>query len=360
MIYKDSVFSIGSTGIIGSKYLQIDQGHPAAGVLPPESQVEGQNPVDIQKALTEALNSLQRLLGDLNGPPGSQNNLAKNINATVANLRDLTANLDDMIADTKPAMTGSLNRLDDITRKLDALLAKTNEMMAAVNNEKGPVGALLHDEKMKTDMKETMANVKEAAGTAKDVLGRINQFRVWWNFDYRYEAALKGGRTDIGLKISPRDGRYYYVGASNLSSPSDVPRGVDFQRKNTVDALLGFTNDWWDIGVGVLRSAGGGRVRVRPLPDTPYLRKVSLVAEAYDFGRNRVVNGKLLDHPVYAVGTLAQVNKYVAVGARLEDMQEVSRGQAWLNVMWEDKDIAYLFGMMSFGAAGTKGRSKQQ
>lgn len=359
VIWKDAIFSIGSTGIIGSKYLQIDQGHPSAGPLPPDSQVDGQDPVSIEKALTKALASLQTLLGDLNGPPGQEGKLAKNIHATIDNVRSLTANLSDMMTDAKPAVTASLQRMDDITAKLDKLLEQTNQMMASVNQSKGPVGALLNDQDMKQDIKQTVADVREAAGTAKDVLGRLTQFRVWWSYDWRYEHALKGGRTDIGLKISPREGRYYYAGGSSLASPSDDTRGIDYQRKNTVDALLGWDGKGWDIGVGVLRSGGGARLKLTPFQGQPYLGKISVVGEAYDFGRNRVVNSRRLDHPILSAGVVAQVHKFVGLGARVEDMQEVSRYQTWLNVTFEDKDVAYLLGMVSFGAAGTKGRSKK-
>ena len=346
--------------MIGSKFLQIEQGHPSAGPLPPDSQVVGQDPVSIEKALTKALASLQTLLGDLNGPPGEQGKLAKNIHSTIQNVRSLPANLNDMMTDAKPAVTASLQRMDDITAKLDRLLEQTNQMMASVNQSKGPVGALLNDQEMKQDIKQTVADVREAAGTAKDVLGRLTQFRVWWSYDWRYEHALKGGRTDIGLKISPREGRYYYVGGSNLSSPTDESRGIDYPRKNTVDALLGWDSKTWDVGVGGLRSGGGGRLRLTPFAGKTYWGKVSVVGEAYDFGRNRVANGRRLDHPMLAVGAIAQVHKFVGLGARVEDLQEVARYQTWLNVAFEDKDVAYLLGMVSFGAAGTKGRAKSK
>jgi hypothetical protein len=32
---------------------------------------------------------------------------------------------------------------------------------------------------------------------------------------------------------------------------------------------------------------------------------------------------------------------------------------AWANVKWEDQDVAYLFGLATFGAEGSKGRSKK-
>ncbi|MBI5201218.1 MAG: hypothetical protein HY925_06500, partial [Elusimicrobia bacterium] len=153
---------------------------------------------------------------------------------------------------------------------------------------------------------------------------------------------------------------YYYVGGSNLSSPSDDARGIDYQRKNTVDALLGWDGKGWDVGVGVLRSGGGGRLKLTPFYDKPVLGKVSVIGEAYDFGRNRTVEGRRLDHPILAAGVFAQLHKFVGLGARVEDMQEVARYQTWVNVAFEDKDVAYLLGMVSFGAAGTKGRSKSK
>jgi hypothetical protein len=53
------------------------------------------------------------------------------------------------------------------------------------------------------------------------------------------------------------------------------------------------------------------------------------------------------------------VNKYAGVGARVEDIPTVKRVMSWVNINWEDQDIAYLFGLATFGAAGTKGRSQK-
>jgi len=361
-VYRDAVFSIGSTGIIGSKFLQIDQGKPSSGILPPGSTVRGEAAVSIEKALAKALGSLQELLGGLNGEEDKQGALAKNLNATIANVRGLTANLAEMMADTKPAMTRTLNRMDDITAKLDSILARTDEMMAAINSAKGPVGAMLHDEKMKNEVKETVTSLKETAGSVKDILGRVTQFRVFWNYDWRYEHAIRASRGDIGLKIYPSGNRYYYLGGSNLGNNSDSNRyGVDYAKKNTVDGLLGFDWRFVDFGVGVLRSGGGARVSLKPFAEAAneMVKSVRLIGEGYDFGRNRVVEGRSFNKPHLNVAAQFRPHKLIGLGARIEDLREVSRYQSWVNVSFEDKDIAYLFGMVSFGAAGTKGRSKK-
>jgi virulence factor Mce-like protein len=359
-VYNDAEFTIGSTGIIGSKYLAIDQGHSSAGVMPPGTVVRGTDPISIEKSLTQALGKLEKLLDGFN-KEGPRGNLTDNLRETVANVRDMTANLNDLIATTKPKLTKALDRTDDITEKLDALLEKSNVMMAGLSTDKGAIGALLHDEKVRDDVKQTIADVKEAAGTAKDVFGRITQFRVFWNYDWRYDSLARTSHSDVGLKIYPREGRYYYGGVANVANLNDAPRGhqPDYTQPNRVDALIGWETGPMDVAVGVIRSGGGVRATYTPFVKDTVWGRFSLQAQAYDFGRNRIVNGKTLDHPNYDVGLLARLNKYVGLGARIEDIAETKRVMSWANVRWEDQDVAYLFGLATFGAAGTKGRSKK-
>lgn len=356
--HGEADFLIGSTGIIGSKYLQIDQGNPAFGEVKAEETVIGTDPVDIQKALTRVVDSLTTLLNDVNkeGPRGS---LASNLKETVANMREMTANLNDLIETTKPNMEKAMARADQITDKLDKLLAQSNQMMTGLSTDKGAIGALLHDEKVKNDVKETVASVKEAAATAKDVFGRITQFRVFWNYDWRYDGLIRGSHSDAGLKIYPREGRYYYAGISNAANVSDANRrGTDFTQPNRVDGLMGWERGPFDVAVGAIRSAGGARVTLTPFYKDSFGKRFSVVAQAYDFGRNRTINSRKFTHPEYDFGIMGRINKWFGVGGRVEDVQETKRGMVWGNVTFEDQDIAYLFGMATFGAAGTKGRSK--
>ena len=359
-IYKDAQVSIGSTGIIGSKFLQIDQGHSSAGVYPPGSVIKGIDPVSIEKELTQTLDKLQAMMDDLTkeGPRGS---LTHNLRDTVANVRDMTANLNDLIATTKPKLESAMGRTDDITKKLDDLLAKSNTMMAGLSTDKGVVGALIHDEKVKDDVKETIADVREAANTAKDMLGRVNQFRVYWNYDWRYDSVAATSHSDIGLFIYPRENRYYYVGGSNLANVSDAPRSghqPDYTQPNRIDGLLGWQMGAFDAAVGVIRSAGGARVTYTPGYKDPFWSRFSLVGQGYDFSRNRNIEGYQFNKPEFDAGLVARVQKYVSVGARVEDIIQRPRFMTWGKVLWEDKDVAYLFGLATFGAAGTKGRSK--
>ena len=371
-IYKGAQFTVASTGIIGSKFLAIEQGSLSRGVIEAGATVPGEDPVMLEKAMTKALGSLESMLGELNakGPRGS---LTENLRDTVANVRELTANLNDLIETTKPGLEKAIDRTDAITSKLDELLAKSNQMMAGLSTDKGAVGALLHDPKVREDVKETITSVKEAASTAKDVFGRITQFRTWWNLDWRYEHMIRTSHADVGLKISPRPGRYYYVGAANLGNVNDAtPHGTDYAQPNRVDGLLGFEGSlfgkgpYFDLAVGSLRSSGGARLTVTPFytkpvgAKEPFGNRFSVMAQGYDFGRRRSFSGRMFTHPHYDFGILARLTKWLGIGARVEDVQEVPRYQTWANVMFEDQDVAYLFGLATFGAAGTKGRAKSK
>jgi hypothetical protein len=158
----------------------------------------------------------------------------------------------------------------------------------------------------------------------------------------------------------PRENHYYYLGGSNLMNISDQTRSnQDYAQPNRVDGLLGFVWGPLDFAVGSIRSAGGFRATVTPFYNHPIGSKLSLVAQGYDFGRNRTFNSKKFDKPVWDFGFMARINKFFGIGGRVEDVKMIKRYQTWANVTFEDKDLGYLFGIATFGAAGAKGRSKK-
>jgi phospholipid/cholesterol/gamma-HCH transport system substrate-binding protein len=356
-IFKDAHFRVGSTSIIGSKFLQIDQGHASAGVIERGSSVMGEDTEPLERLMADALKSVQDLLGDLKGSVGKHAPLMENLTASVKNMREMTANMNDLMADVKPHLEKSLERSEAISAKLDQLLARTNDLMAKLNSSTGTVGALVSDPAMKDEVKETVTNLRDASVSAKDILGRFGQYRVYWNFTARNEPAARATKGDAGLRIVPRPGRYYYIGASNLGSTSNTALGVDYEQKNTIDALLGFDGDWWDVFGGAVRSSFGVGARLRPFYWDPILGRLSFFAQGYDFGRNRTILGRSFDKPVYDAGIEAQIHRFVTIGARVQDIAEVRRYETTANLSFEDKDVAYLFGLVTFAGSGAKSQA---
>lgn len=344
-IYRDARFLVGSTSMIGSKFLQIDQGHIAAGRLKAGDRVAGDDALPLDRALSKAVTSLQKMVEDING----EGRLARDINDVMQNLREITANVNDLVANSQPHAEKVVERLDSITAKLDAMLDKTDAIVDKVNRGEGVAGALVSDQKMKADVTEAVSNIRDASVSVKEALGRVGGFRTYLKWDYKYEPNAHSSKNNFGIKIYPREKRYYYLGAANMINTKDTARGVDYEVMNTVDAQLGWEVGNFDLYAGVLRGSGGAGARWAPFLNSRWDR-IAFLVEGSEFTRNRDIKGRLFNKPRYDAGVEAKVNKYISAGARLNDMLETKRLNLTTRLIFEDKDIAYLFGFASLGA----------
>lgn len=344
-IYRDARFLVGATSMIGSKFLQIDQGTPAAGRLRPGDKVVGDDALPLDRAIGKAVTSLQKMVEDING----EGRLARDLNEVMQNLKDITANVNDLVANSQPHAEKVAERLDSITAKLDAMLDKTDAIVEKVNRGEGVAGALIGDTKMKADVAEAVSNIKDASVSVKDALGRVGGFRTYLKWDYKYEPVSHASKNNFGVKIYPREGRYYYLGGANMVNIKDSIHGTDYETLNTVDAQLGWERGPFDLYAGVIRGAGGAGVRWRPLMNSKWDR-LAVFAEGSDFSRDRHIKGRSFNSPRYDVGADVTVNKYVSAGVRLNDLAETKRLNYTTRVVFEDKDIAYLFGFATLGS----------
>ena len=61
---------------------------------------------------------------------------------------------------------------------------------------------------------------------------------------------------------------------------------------------MGFEKGPFDLAVGAIRSAGGARLTVTPFYKDDFGKRFSIVAQGYDFGRNRQFNGHDFTHRI--------------------------------------------------------------
>jgi len=344
-IYRDSRFLVGATSMIGSKFMEVDQGHAAAGVIEAGSTVRGENVMPLDRALSHAVDSLQQLIGDIRG----QGKLSSDLDAILTNLREVTANVNELVANGQPHAEKAMERLDGITAKLDSILDKTDSIVDKVNRGDGVAGALVSDPKMKSDVSSAITNLKDASASVKETLGRMNGFRTYLKWDFKYEPLAQSSKSDFGVKIYPRAGRYYYLGGANMLNTNDIAKGTDYETMNTIDAQLGWEVGEFDLYAGVVRGTGGSGVRWRPFMNSKWDR-VELLAEGSEFTRNRRIKGRYFNDPRLDAGVNFKLNQYVSAGVRLNDMLEVKRVDYTTRVMFEDKDIASLLGFATLGS----------
>lgn len=344
-IYNGATFLVGATSMIGSKFLQINQGDPALGEIEAGALVSGTETQTLEYAVTKALNNIDSLIKEIRG----DGKLGNSVQDVLDNLREMTANLNQMVAYGRPHFEKSIEKIETITARLDEILAKTDELVTKVNNGDGVAGALISDKRMKQDVSEAISSLKEASASVKNSLGKINKVKTFINADYKYEPALESGKADVGIKIYPRDGRYYYAGGANILNTKDQHKGNEYEKINTVDALLGWELGAFDFYGGILRGSAGAGIKYRPLYEKSFDRLL-LFAEGSEFGRDRNVTNRHLDAPRYDVGVQVNLNKYVSTGVRLNDLLETKRVNYTFRLYFEDKDISSMLGFASLGA----------
>ncbi|HBB66770.1 MAG TPA: hypothetical protein DEF68_01170 [Elusimicrobia bacterium] len=347
-IYRNSRFLIGSTSLIGSKFLQIDQGDASSGVIEPGDVMSGSDVLPIDRAMAKAVEEIQGLVKDLRG----DGSMTKNLGEILANLREVTAGINEIVSTSQPHAEKAMERLDGITAKLDSILAKTDSLLTKISNGDGVAGALVSDKQMKENVTSTLNNLKDASASVKDIVGRVGGFRTYWNLQTKYEPLARNSKSDLGVKIYPRPGRYYYLGGSNIINTKDQVRGVDYDTRNTIDAQLGWEIKGFDLYAGALGGAGGFGVKYRPFHYDPKWDMFRFMVEASDFSRRRTIKGRFFDKPRYDAGMEFIFNRYVSAGVRVNDLEEVKRVNYTARVMFEDKDISYLLGLATLG--GTK------
>ncbi|MBI4062907.1 MAG: MCE family protein [Elusimicrobia bacterium] len=345
VIYKDAMARVASTGIIGTKYLDISSGNPSAGRLENGDALSGLSSFGLEESMGRAMESIEGLTKSVRG---RNDELGKNLNSMVANLNASTLSIREILDDRKHDISAALLSLRRITASMSEILDKTDRILAKVEQGEGGVGALLVDKKVGEDVKASVAHVKEASAGAAEVFGRFTRVRAFWDYRYRYDDPAEQGRSDFSLKLSPRPGKYYFMGASNVGDKNAPLKVKDFEKKNTLNIGLGHEFfPWLDLYAGVIRSEGGLGARVKPFYAFPLGDRLTVEAEAYGLGRDTTFNNRRLEGAVYNVGLAAQIFPWLRIVGRQEDMGDSDHFHGGFNVVLEDKDLAYILGLVS-------------
>lgn len=341
-IRKGAQFSVVMTGIIGSKYLKIVQGYAGAPAYAPNAYIDGVNDVPMDVMITQTMGSIKEFVDSVNnnGMLGSQ------LNQTMNELRQLSTNLNQMIAAMRPYLTNSVQNLDAASEKLAALLT-------SIDNGEGVIGSLVKDPEMKTEVKQTVSDLRTTMAEVKTVVGKMGKFQVYWDYDFFYMPKPKLGTSDLGVDIyTPSGFTFYHVGMANIGNEDDTLKKDDYLEKNKFDVRLGLYNKWAKLSAGLIRGAGGVSLELRPFHDKEFLERFTFTGEFTDWGRDRTINGRKFNKTNVSYGVDFRFNRYFSVGAWARDALETNNFAVRANISFNDQDISSFFGLAA--VAGTK------
>lgn len=367
-VHRGARAKVASTGLIGTKFLDLTLGDAAAPVVRPGDTIDGETTLSFDQVMTK--------LGDFLKDDPESGAVADNLKATLANFRKLSETLARSLGEQRTELTEIVQNIRDMSahakrvaadladittaRKEDVKVAlekfrsiseRLDDLTARVQSGQGLLGKLVTDEKMGDELKQTLSSVKQATKDLESFTGRVSRIEVFWDYRQRYDFEEEKSRPDLGLRWVPRPGKFYAIAGNNLGSREDRKSDpeADLERKNTITAVMGQDFGPFTFYAGALRSAGGVGARWRPLPKSSgWNRRVELEAEAYNFGRDEVVRGVVMDKPVYNAGLRVNaVAPWVWIGGGVEDMAARKNFNANVNILFKDEDIAFLLGLVN-------------
>lgn len=378
LVFSDARATIASTGLIGTKYLELYLGTKTDRPLKEGDMLIGIDPVSFDKIVNEGLKgftdladavksftgdkdmkeSLKKIFTNFSSVMERVNTLLsdknKNINNIIDNfeqfsgrINQVAAKLDDLSgAISKEDLKTAMDNFKSISAKLDTALTSLNNIAAKIEGGQGTLGKLVNDEQMADDVKGTMASLRSASDDAKKLLTRIGGFKTYWDYNINRNSVDTLTRSDFGIKIRPKPDKFYYFAVNNIKSdrPSDPVTGATLkddqgnQKYNSFTAELGKDFGQCTLYGGLTKSTGGFGAGWRPFSANP---RLELYSEVFRFDRK--VNNK--NKAWINTGASYKLTNWLNVKVNYEDALEQKAVNATMNLYIEDDDIAYFLGL---------------
>jgi phospholipid/cholesterol/gamma-HCH transport system substrate-binding protein len=357
-LYKNSSARIVSTGIIGTKYIEITPGDASFPVLKSGDYIPSEQSTSLEDTLTSIINKINKTLDSKKNGDVLKNfsdaisslkkildnfeQRAKEISSIVKNLGEFSGNLVDISSQNK-------QDLRDVVKSVKESSIKINTLITRIYDGNGTISTLINDEDVSKDLKETVAYAKETVDYFKNTATRLSKLNLSWNYEGRYDIKNSKYKNDVGISIEPSNCKFYYIGISNVydsrhNAVNDEERG----NINTLDALVGFRAKRSEIYGGMIRSKAGlgfGYYFLDSICDPCIRLKIHL--NAYDFGRS--------EHgPRITSGMMVGITKWISVGIAVEDILNKVELVPYLKIKVDDKDLASLFGIINAAAVASK------
>ncbi len=391
-IYADASVQLSSLGILGEKYVDLNQGHASAGPMAENGNIPSHMGVGLDnlmeslaaigkdvKSITGALNQsiggeagrqkLDEIVDNIRVLTGEFRVMAQEnhgaINTTLANVQaistefrdrlprlaqqfeELGRNLNEMVADAKPEMKGMMTDIRKMAQNFQSTSENLRSITDKMNKGEGTIGKLLNDETTIKKINLAVDNVNEMMGGLKTMELRLDMNAASWT---------KRGDTQsgLGIELAPRKDYWYALGLNstpdgkitertNIVTPTPgvatTTREVIVDQTFTVSAQFAKRlGDHFVISAGIVENKGGGGVEFRSLED-----RFRLGALAYDFTKR---DNK--PKPRYRLTTSFQFWKGLYAQAGVQDIAnpELKTFFAGGGVRWKDEDMKKLLGLI--------------
>jgi len=186
VVRTDSVATIQTEGVLGNKFLKIDQGTPVAPVAPSGSTIPSREPFDFADLMQQIRDTVDEVKGKMDGVFASISTTSENANDLIKSVRGDVENIistSKKVSDDVQVITarvraghGTVGRLLNDERVADSASSAFRDFAKAAGNTREISQQFSHilsdfqDKKILQEMEQTVKNVRQLTGQAKDAL----------------------------------------------------------------------------------------------------------------------------------------------------------------------------------------------
>ncbi len=327
-VYADAVVSLGSIGILGEKFIDLDPGHSAKGPFPEGKPLPSKAGVSLDnlmetlseigtnvKGVTQALNQsiggeqgrqkLDEIVDNIRVLTAEFRSMAQEnhgaINHTMANVEALSSDLRDklpklaqqfeavgknlnaILEENRPELKGVVGDVRKLAQSFQGTADNLKILTDRVNKGEGTIGKLLNDE-------STVKKINEAVDNVNNMLGGFNKMDFRLDMNAAQWEKRKDSRVGLGIEIAPRPDYWYSLGFAStpdgkISESTRTVTQLDpitgqpvtvVERTKTVTTDQAFTalgpvrqapRRHFVFSAGIVEDKGGGGAELRLLDD---------------------------------------------------------------------------------------------
>lgn len=359
-LYSDATAKIVATGIIGTKYIEIEPGTAANKILSDGDTIKTMGAHSVEDMIANVVEQVNKVLRNVSS--GVNEEFFKNLSDTVKNLKKVSQTIADKEKEIGQVITNfnkfstdlaevtSQNKEDirNIVLEMKKVSMQLDEFMTKINKGKGTIGTLVNDEEMATELKQTVSSIKTTVEQLQTTFGKVNRLEIDWEYMFRYDTRAEKSHNDFGIRFRPNPNKFYYLGISNIANSKDV-LPEDRESINKLDALIGFRSKHFEVYGGAIRSTGGigaGYSPYNPIADK--YRKLYFNVEIFD------TNSQTTDKKSnITAGARLGVFHWLYIGAQAENITSNTSWMPYIKLKITDQDISSLFGVAAIAATGS-------
>jgi phospholipid/cholesterol/gamma-HCH transport system substrate-binding protein len=346
-IPKNARFRICSTGIVGTKFIDIYFSDKSFDneFIKEDDIIDGDFIFNIADIITKITN-----VSDTN----EENDIFK----IIKNVEQITSKINKGLGDDEKDIKEIIDNIKIFSKTLSGLsmkdmkniseiltnLNKTSKniekFMQVINSKKGAIGSLMNDEQVEIDVRETIRNLKNVTSDVQKLTGKVKKIEFFWDADFHYNHSDDMIRNSAGITIQTSPNKRYFLKINNIKvdKPSDFDEGD--QKYNSITALI--EKDFMLLAKHRLALHAGAMNSSFGIGSELFFNKFSLGLDAHRFERE--INDKNITW-INAIGYY-QLFNWLKIKAGVSDIFERKDFISGIDVSVKDEDISYLFGLI--------------